>query len=608
MVKVAGLALTATANLPAGKEGPLIHIGACVAAALTQMKSSTFGFDSGFIMFRSDRNKRDFIAAGAAAGVAAAFSAPVGGVLFFLEEGGSYFNQVLIWRVMVTGLVATATVNFFLRGINAGEWGDLSDQSIVAFGDFSKEIILWEIQDLFIFALIGALGGCLGALWNQLHIKLTTFRLKHMTTKNLKMFECVFVAFCATALYFLAAMSLGECDVWANVRAGGNKGTETRPLGLRSFYCSNPEKEFNDMATLAFNPMGATVRSLLHLDGAFSPLTLFVYFLLNFFMGMWIYGSMVPSGVFIPTLVSGAAMGRLIGELIVRNTTYKINTTSYALIGAAAMLGGVSRMTLSLTVILMEGTNQIQLGLPILVTLYAAKFVGDKFSDGLFNMHILLKHIPLLEWSHMEQMKRYQVKDIMTPSVVCLNNISKVRDVVNTLAGNTHNGFPVVIPTKDSDGKECNKLVGIILRHQIITLLENRIFGPIREEGEDVSVNAPLLPHDKFLQAYPQRRKIQTLNFYDAPPSSGDMHETSLNRTDISDLDMFIDIGAYCHQAPCIIRPSTGMFKAYEYYRAMALRHIIVVNNDMEPVGIITSKELVPNNVFRLERSFINQE
>jgi chloride channel 7 len=54
----------------------------------------------------------------------------------------------------------------------------------------------------------------------------------------------------------------------------------------------------------------------------------------------------------------------------------------YALIGSAAFLGGVVRMTISLAVIIIEATGNITYSLPIILTLIFAKWTGDVFNVG----------------------------------------------------------------------------------------------------------------------------------------------------------------------------------------------------------------------------------
>ena len=107
VVKVVGTVCSVASGLPVGPEGPLVHVGACVASLFTRRHRLARKVpESGRIRawldtFFNDRDGRDFLSAGVASGLAAAFGAPIGGVLFSLEEASTHWSHDTMWRYVV---------------------------------------------------------------------------------------------------------------------------------------------------------------------------------------------------------------------------------------------------------------------------------------------------------------------------------------------------------------------------------------------------------------------------------------------------------------------------------------------------------------------------
>ena len=115
----------ASASLPIGLEGPLIFIGLSIGEHACRLLRIPRGR---FPSLRTDRARRDFCAVGTACGVSAAFYAPIGGVLFALEEGASFWSQVLMWQCFAAASV-TLFVSYFWVACESRDFGTPIDFS-----------------------------------------------------------------------------------------------------------------------------------------------------------------------------------------------------------------------------------------------------------------------------------------------------------------------------------------------------------------------------------------------------------------------------------------------------------------------------------------------
>ncbi|XP_009987594.1 PREDICTED: H(+)/Cl(-) exchange transporter 7, partial [Tauraco erythrolophus] len=529
VIKVCGVILSVVGGLAVGKEGPMIHSGAVIAAGISQGRSTSLKRDFKiFEYFRRDTEKRDFVSAGAAAGVSAAFGAPVGGVLFSLEEGASFWNQFLTWRIFFASMISTFTLNSVLSVYHGNAW-DLSSPGLINFGRFDNEKMGYTIQEIPIFIFMGVVGGILGALFNALNYWLTMFRIRYIHRPCLQVVEAMLVAAVTATVGFVMIYCSRDCQPIQG-------STVAYPLQL---FCA--DGEYNSMATAFFNTPEKSVVNLFHdPPGSYNPMTLGMFTLMYFFLACWTYGLTVSAGVFIPSLLIGAAWGRLFGISLsfapsLSCTQIWADPGKYALMGAAAQLGGIVRMTLSLTVIMMEATGNVTYGFPIMLVLMTAKIVGDYFVEGLYDMHIQLQSVPFLHWEAPVTSHSLTAREVMSTPVTCLRRIERVGTVVDILSdtSSNHNGFPVV------------------------------------ESNPDATQVAGLRGY-----AYPRFPPIQSIHV------SQDEREC------------MIDLSEFMNPSPYTVPQVTARDPPNTLASGIGLRHLVVVDNRNEVVGMVTRKDL----------------
>ncbi|CAE6419770.1 unnamed protein product, partial [Rhizoctonia solani] len=181
--KSVGLALSVASGLSLGKEGPFVHIASCVGNIVSRF----------FSKYETNEGKRrEILSAACAAGVAVAFGAPVGGVLFSLEEVSYFFPPKVMWRSFFCAMVAAATLKF-LDPFGTGK--------IVLFQvTYDRD---WHAYELGLFLILGVFGGVFGACFSKLNYRWSRHIRGGTWLKTHPMAEVAMVTLLTTLLCFL---------------------------------------------------------------------------------------------------------------------------------------------------------------------------------------------------------------------------------------------------------------------------------------------------------------------------------------------------------------------------------------------------------------------
>jgi len=230
----------------------------------------------------------------------------------------------------------------------------------------------------------------------------------------------------------------------------------------------------------------------------------------------------------------------------------------------------MARMTISLTVILLEATGDMQYVLPLMLCLMTARCVGNVFNDGLYDIHVKLAKMPFLEEDLPEEITHQHLTaaHIMCKDHRRLRPVQTVGDVCDALAAAPgQQAFAVA----DDDGF----FVGSVSRKVVCVVLADGAFGSADDAG------APTLAWARLERHYPSHPDVPQLKL-----SSGD-------RERLLDLRPYVDRGAHT------VRHSASVERTYKLFRTMGLHHVSVVDAHSRLLGVVRREDLTEEALHR---------
>ncbi|KAJ9086614.1 hypothetical protein DSO57_1002336 [Entomophthora muscae] len=437
-VKSVGLTLVVSSGMSLGKEGPLVHIACCMGNVLCRIFEK-YNYNEG--------KRREILSASSAAGVAVAFGAPIGGVLFSLEEVSYYFPSKTMWRSFLCALIAAMT----LKIINPFRTG-----KIVLFQvTFDQQ---WHTFELLTFLIIGVFGGVYGAMFCKLNVMWAKLRRRSWMGRRPVLEVLMVVSLSASLNYFNKFTRMSATELIAEL--------------------------FEECTGLSNRGDGLCVSQLANYSTFVWSLSLTI--LEKFLLTVITFGIKTPAGIFVPSMAVGACFGRILGlfaqhwqQMYPAHWIFEscgqpgVNCFTpgvYAMVGATAALAGVTRMTVSLVVIMFELTGSLTYALPIMLSVMVSKWVGDALEKpSIYDNLIELNNYPFLdnkrEYIHTQGLTHILERDLDVIRTEEENTVGRLNSKLNALAesGYPDGGFPIL------DGTH---LVGYIASNDLEHALE----------------------------------------------------------------------------------------------------------------------------------------
>jgi CIC family chloride channel protein len=415
VAKIAASALCIGTGGSAGREGPIVQVGAALGSTLGQWLKLSSG------------RIRNLVACGAAAGIAATFNAPIAGVLFAMEVILGELHLGDLGNVIISAVTASTLARVFL--------GDYPAFAIPRYAMQTP----WEV---FLYALLGVLAAFAAVGFIRM---LYWFEDLFDNWKFPDALKPAIGGLLLGVLGFAYPIALGWGGLSATDAASGLPITANIPHVFGA----------------GFAVIGDT------LLGKTPFLLLFALIFLKPLATSFTLGSGNSGGVFAPALFAGAALGGAFGFLVERIFPgATAGPGAFATVGMAAVFAGAARAPFTAILIVFEMTNDYRLMVPLMAAVIFSMIVAERLhKESIYTLKLTRRGIHLRRGRDVDVMENLTVAEAMRPAPESVPYNLPLRMVPALLDGARMHGLPVT----DKDGKLC----GVITIQDVEKAVDN---------------------------------------------------------------------------------------------------------------------------------------
>ncbi len=371
LVKALASSITIGTGGSVGREGPIIQIGSSLGSTVGQ-----------FFNISGNRMKT-LVGCGAAAGIAAAFNAPIAGALFAVEIILMDFAFTQFSPIVISSVTATVISHKFE--------GNLATFQVPPY----ELVTPWEL--LFYVGL-----GLLAGLASYIFIKVL-YAFEDFFDKRVKIPEYLQPAFGGVVIGTIAL-------AFPQIMGVGYDSINNALHGHTIWYIA---------LTLIFVKILATSITL---------------------------GSGGSGGIFAPSLFIGAMLGCFFGSFV-HGYFPAITATpgAYALVAMGGLVAGTTRAPITAIIIVFELTNDYNIILPLMITCIISTILSSKLSrESIYTLKLLLRKINLKEGTEINIMKSIYVRDVYNPRFESIEETTNFIDIVNQVISKRDPYFAVL--------------------------------------------------------------------------------------------------------------------------------------------------------------------